>query len=58
MDGLERELTAADSLGMFVENAVEVLGLGHELRSTPRLDARSCSCGRRGGALSPSPRGL
>ncbi len=40
LDGLERELADADSLGSFVERAIEVLGLGHELRSSPRPEAR------------------
>ena len=40
LDGLERELAEADSLGSFVERAIEVLGLGHELRSSPGPEAR------------------
>jgi DNA helicase-2/ATP-dependent DNA helicase PcrA len=40
LDGLERELADSDSLGSFVEKAIEVLGLGHELRSSPRPEAR------------------
>jgi len=32
---LEVEMAEADSLGAFVERAVEVTGLGHELRSSP-----------------------
>lgn len=40
LDGLEGELADSDSLGSFVEKAIEVLGLGHELRSSPRPEAR------------------
>lgn len=40
LDSLEGALGAADTLGDFVEQAVEVLGLGHELRSSPDPDAR------------------
>ncbi|HEV8045005.1 MAG TPA: ATP-dependent helicase, partial [Rubrobacter sp.] len=40
MDGLERELAVADSVGSLVERAIETLGLGHELRSSPAPEAR------------------
>lgn len=40
LDELEGELAAADSLGTFVERAIEVTGLGGELRSTPAPGAR------------------
>ncbi len=40
LDALEQELGIADSLGSFVERAIEVVGLGHELRSSPRFEAR------------------
>lgn len=40
LDDLEGAMGAADSLGDFVEQTVEVLGLGHELRSSPDPDAR------------------
>ncbi|CAN5198791.1 ATP-dependent DNA helicase [soil metagenome] len=40
LDNLEGAMGTADSLGDFVERAVEVLGLGHELRSSPDPDAR------------------
>ncbi len=36
---LEAEMAEADSLGAFVERAVEVTGLGHELRSSPEPEA-------------------
>jgi DNA helicase-2/ATP-dependent DNA helicase PcrA len=40
LDELEGEFAAADSLGTFVERAIEVTGLGGELRSTPTPAAR------------------
>ncbi len=40
LDRLEAELAAAVSLGEFVERAVEVVGVGRELRSTPTAGAR------------------
>ncbi len=39
LDRLEAEMALADSLGTFVERAVEVTGLGHELRSSPEPGA-------------------
>lgn len=40
LDQLEGELAGSDSLGSFVERAIETVGLGHELRSSPRPEAR------------------
>ncbi|MDP9479735.1 MAG: ATP-dependent helicase, partial [Actinomycetota bacterium] len=40
LNELEGELAASDSLGSFVERAIEAVGLGHELRSSPRPEAR------------------
>jgi DNA helicase-2/ATP-dependent DNA helicase PcrA len=36
---LEMEMAEADSLGTFVEQTIEVTGLGHELRSSPEPEA-------------------
>ncbi|MDP9487535.1 MAG: PD-(D/E)XK nuclease family protein, partial [Actinomycetota bacterium] len=40
LEVLEGELAAADSMGTFVERAIEVVGLGPELRATPTPGAR------------------
>jgi len=40
LNELEGELADSDSLGSFVERAIEAVGLGHELRSSPRPEAR------------------
>ena len=40
LDELEGELADSDSLGSFVERAIEAVGIGHELRSSPRPEAR------------------